>query len=156
MRQGHRTEKRLEELERQARDGADVEAGDETVFMADYGNPAAAPPATLVVVESLVLDAGTVFEIKGTTSVGRTDRNTVNIPDKPVSRRHAEVFFEQGAYRIRDLGSRNGVRVDGKRVSADGGRLADGAYIQLGPQTILEFNYLPQAPVDDKTRRYGS
>jgi VWFA-related protein len=130
---------------------------DETMFAADFGKSASAPPATLSVVESMVLDAGTTFELQGRVTVGRTDRNDVNIPDKSVSRKHGEIYFEDNAYYIRDLGSRNGLRVDQKRVSMDGTPLRDGAKIWMSPKTILKFHchaLAEKVGFDDKTKRY--
>ena len=130
---------------------------DETMFMPDFGDTAEAPPATLSVVESMTLDTGTTFELTGRVTVGRTDRNDINIPDKPVSRKHGEIYFEDGSYHIRDLGSQNGIRLDGKRVSMDGVPLQDGVEIQLGPRTILKFfcaALVQDADFDDATKHY--
>ena len=140
-----------------AQDAPPPEIEDETVFMADIGEAVNAPPATLSVVESLVLDPGTTFELTGRVTVGRTDRNDINIPDKPVSRKHGEIYFEENAYYIRDLGSRNGIRVGGKRVPMDGVRLDDGAEIRLGPKTVLQFHcsaLVQPVDFDDRTKRY--
>src|SRR5690606_33148738 len=49
--------------------------------------------------------------------IGRDDQADVRLPVKAVSRRHAEVFWSQGCWRIRDLGSTNGTIVDGERVT---------------------------------------
>lgn len=50
--------------------------------------------------------------------LGRAPDCRVRFYDPLVSRRHARVFHEDGEWRIEDLGSRNGTRVDGERVSA--------------------------------------
>lgn len=141
---------------------ADLE--DETVFMSDFGDDQRpAPPARVSVEESLVLEAGTSFDFTGRATVGRTDRNDINIPDKPVSRRHGEIYFEQGRYYIRDLGSQNGIRVDGDRIGTDGAPLEEGARIHLGPKTVLVFHGGSPAPPepddpdeldDDATKLY--
>lgn len=49
--------------------------------------------------------------------LGRAPECRVRFYDPLVSRRHARVYHEDGAWRIEDLGSRNGTRVDGERVS---------------------------------------
>lgn len=113
--------------------------GDETLFMPDVETPRADAAATLTVVESDSLRPGKIFHLSGTARVGRTAKNDIDIPDKSVSRKHAELYFENGAYHIRDLGSQNGLKVDEKRVSLGGMPLASGARIRLGPQTVLEF-----------------
>jgi VWFA-related protein len=151
------------------------EIEDETLIMADddAGDaPDPAPPATLTVVDSINLAPGTAFDLGSRSRVGRTDRNDINIPDKPVSRKHAEIYFFSGRYFVRDLGSRNGVKVNGERAYAEGVPLVDGAEIRLGPKTVLRFNCSPpvlpeeratgddddatiQNFTSDKTLRYG-
>ena len=48
--------------------------------------------------------------------VGRSSRCTVHLPDGTVSKEHAEIRREGDAWRVRDLGSRNGTRVNGRDV----------------------------------------
>ncbi len=48
--------------------------------------------------------------------IGRASSNEIPIADERASRRHAEVFFESGEWKVRDLGSRNGTLVDGKKI----------------------------------------
>jgi len=48
--------------------------------------------------------------------MGRDPAADVSLPVTAVSRRHAEVRWERGAWVVRDLGSTNGTLVDGKRV----------------------------------------
>lgn len=47
--------------------------------------------------------------------VGRASSNEIPVADDRSSRRHAEVFFDGGWY-VRDLGSRNGTFVDGRKI----------------------------------------
>ena len=123
--------------------------GDETLFMPDVEIPLTDAAATLTVVESDSLEPGKTFHFSGTTRVGRTAKNDIDIPDKSVSRKHAEIYFENDAYHIRDLGSQNGLKVDEQRVSMGGQALANGARIRLGPQTVLEFNRQGGSPEDE-------
>ena len=51
-----------------------------------------------------------------TTTIGRAAGNGIQLDDPEVSARHAEIHFSGGEFRIRDLGSRNGVRVNGQKV----------------------------------------
>ena len=137
--------------------GEDIE--DETVFMADVQDPQAMPPASVKVVESENLEPGKRFKISAITLIGRSNDNDICIPDRSVSRKHGEIFFDDGEFRIRDLGSKNGINVDGKRVLADGTTLNNGAKIQFAPKTILEFNSLAlvkEIELDDKTRIYDA
>jgi transcriptional regulator with GAF, ATPase, and Fis domain len=49
--------------------------------------------------------------------IGRASSNEIPVADERSSRRHAEVFFEAGSWKVRDLGSRNGTYVDGFKLS---------------------------------------
>jgi len=131
---------------------------DETVLMTDYQDSQAAPPAMVKVVKSESLEPGKSFKVAGITLIGRSSDNHICIPDKSVSRKHGEIYFDDGEFRIRDLGSKNGIKIDGKRVPAGGITLSSGAKIQLAPQTILEFHSIAlvkEVDLDDKTRRYN-
>ncbi|MFC1488678.1 VWA domain-containing protein [Thermodesulfobacteriota bacterium] len=131
---------------------------DETVFIPDDGDKKPHPPASLIVIESVDLSPGISFEIRGSAIIGRNSDNDIHIPDKPVSRRHAQVYFDNDTCYIRDLGSKNGVKIDGRRIPPEGVSLYDGAKIQLGPKTILEFNIVDLGlgvEPDDKTRKYS-
>jgi DNA-binding NtrC family response regulator len=48
--------------------------------------------------------------------LGRDENATIRIPTTAVSRRHAEIRLDRGRFCIRDLGSTNGVIIDGQRV----------------------------------------
>lgn len=127
--------------------------GDETLFMPDIDAASGVDgEATLTVVECDGLPPGQVFKISGTTRVGRTAKNDIDIPDKSVSRKHAEIFFENNAYHIRDLGSVNGLKVDEQRASLGGMPLTDGVHIRFSPQTVLEFNW--NAPAAEEEEVY--
>jgi pSer/pThr/pTyr-binding forkhead associated (FHA) protein len=67
--------------------------------------------------------------------LGRSREADVRVPDESISRRHAEIRHEDGAYWIVDLGSMNGTKLNGKRV--DRARLSDGDAIVLGATEIV-------------------
>jgi transcriptional regulator with GAF, ATPase, and Fis domain len=70
-------------------------------------------------------------------TLGRGGECGVVIPDDSVSRRHAELSFD-GAWRIEDLGSRNGTLIDGRRLApGEVGQLAIGSVVRLGSATAL-------------------
>ena len=48
--------------------------------------------------------------------IGRASSNEIPVADERSSRRHAEIFFDEGAWQVRDLGSRNGTFVDGLKL----------------------------------------
>jgi Protein of unknown function (DUF3662)/FHA domain len=68
--------------------------------------------------------------------IGRSHECDITIEDPNVSRRHAEVRLEDGAWWIVDLGSTNGIEVNGKRV--DRARLAPDDRVVIG-RTELTF-----------------
>ena len=51
--------------------------------------------------------------------IGREKPSDLVLPVTAVSRTHAELAWDRGAYVIRDLGSRNGVLVNGRRITSD-------------------------------------
>ena len=66
--------------------------------------------------------------------VGRSKECDVQLTDPNVSRRHAEVRQEGTAYWIVDLGSTNGIEVNGRRVKR--AKLEDGDTLTLGSTEI--------------------
>ncbi len=48
--------------------------------------------------------------------IGRASSNEIPVADERSSRRHAEIFFESGEWKVRDLGSRNGTFLDGQKL----------------------------------------
>jgi hypothetical protein len=79
------------------------------------------------------------FDLRpGATRIGRSASCAITIDDPSISREHAELVVDEGSTRIRDLGSRNGVRVNGARIAADT-TLHDGDRIGIGQQDLV-FN----------------
>lgn len=68
---------------------------------------------------TIAADSGERRELHFTRTfrIGRVDECDVCIKDEHVSRAHAEVAFENGLWRIRDLNSSNGIFVDGERTA---------------------------------------
>ena len=64
-----------------------------------------------------------VFRLENSRSlvIGRASSNEIPVADERASRRHAEVFFQNQDWFVRDLGSRNGTTVDGEKI--DGPRI---------------------------------
>jgi pSer/pThr/pTyr-binding forkhead associated (FHA) protein len=69
------------------------------------------------------------------TVIGRRHDSDLCIPLMPVSRRHCQLSYNNEALKIRDLGSRNGTLLNGKRI--DEATLKAGDYITVGPLTFL-------------------
>lgn len=64
---------------------------------------------------------------------GRDEKADIQINDQLISRRHAELRFTAPQWRLKDLGSRNGVLVNGRRIREEE-VLKDGSVIQVGGQ----------------------
>lgn len=67
-------------------------------------------------------------------TVGRQDGNTIRLTERNVSRQHARFVQAQEGYRLEDLGSYNGVTVNGLRIDEptelkDGDRIGIGDYV---------------------------
>jgi diguanylate cyclase (GGDEF)-like protein len=69
-------------------------------------------------------------------SIGRSTKNDLSIDQESISRHHAKITFEEGSFRIEDLGSTNGTFVNEERVQTRA--LGDGDQVQIG-RSILKF-----------------
>jgi pSer/pThr/pTyr-binding forkhead associated (FHA) protein len=71
------------------------------------------------------------------TSIGRDLGNDIVLNDTFVSRQHAKIHFEDEAFYLYDLASKNGTYVNEEEVSSC--RLVHGDKVQLG-RTVMTFN----------------
>jgi hypothetical protein len=71
----------------------------------------------------------------GRTSIGRASDNVVHLLDEAVSRHHAEIVPGPHGFLLRDLGSENGIYVNGERTPEH--VLHDGDVIQIGARTLV-------------------
>src|SRR5690349_6000945 len=55
--------------------------------------------------------------IRDEITIGRKEGNTIRLTERNVSRKHAKISRANNAVSIEDLGSYNGVRVNGTRIS---------------------------------------
>src|SRR6266436_1070093 len=78
------------------------------------------------------------------TTIGRSARSDVCIPDAFASRLHAEIRQEGDSYWLHDLGSANGTRLNGSNVTATLPLYAGGE-IQIG-ETRIQFEHDMQLP----------
>jgi hypothetical protein len=78
-------------------------------------------------------DMGKEYELKGSQiTIGRSSSQDIVLNDPYASRQHAEIHLVDNAYRLHDLGSKNGVFVSGRRLGEGATAwLEDGAEIQL-------------------------
>lgn len=70
-----------------------------------------------------------------TTRIGRGSESDLRIDDPGISRHHAELRRSGGDVTVVDVGSTNGVVVDGERVQQ--ARLRDGSRVVLGSTTMV-------------------
>ena len=68
--------------------------------------------------------------------IGRSSRHAIHIPDGTVSKDHAEIASRGGQFYLRDLGSRNGTRVNG-REAREPTLIEAGDHIEVGHVTLL-------------------
>ncbi len=104
------------------------------------------PKARLVSVAG-VSEIGKIHELgEGTITLGAKDGNDVVLDADGVSRFHAEIRHGDGKWHVKDLGSRNGVYVNGTK--ADGEQaLKNGQEVQIGAAR-LRFE-VPGKPAPD-------
>ena len=103
--------------------------------------PEAPPPEAEREVVTLTV-AGRTHEVtKPSVILGRSREADVRVADVNVSRKHAELRQEDAGYWIVDLGSTNGLEVNGKRTGRS--RVRDGDRITMGSTEIVFGRALP-------------
>src|SRR5438477_11110573 len=70
------------------------------------------------------------------TTIGRSARSDVCIPDAFASRLHAEVRHEGESYMLHDLGSANGTKYNGVPLTAPS-PLTSGSEVQIGETKVV-------------------
>ncbi len=88
------------------------------------------------------LDPGTTY------TLGRSATNAIVLKDDLCSRDHAEVAFIAGKWRVRDLGSLNGTRVNNVRIEGER-ELAPSDELHVGRTHLVfveDMNQLPDLP----------
>ena len=106
--------------------------------------------ASLVVIGGIDLGCSFPLSTTESTVLGRDNDCEGIIHDDGISKRHAEVVFDnRERYIIRDLGSTNGIYVDGHKIQQH--VLKDGDKILIGRRTILKF--MLQDPVEMEFQR---
>ena len=70
-----------------------------------------------------------------TISIGRAPQSDIHLPQSAVSRHHANIVFGPEGYKIVDMGSPNGILVNGQRVKEH--ILADGDVVQVGIEKLI-------------------
>jgi transcriptional regulator with GAF, ATPase, and Fis domain len=108
--------------------GADVEVATRAVQT----------PETSVGIQALVLSGkskGTSLRVGERLRIGKAPDNELVLLDDTVSRHHCELLRAEGGVLVRDLGSTNGTRVQGAKVSE--AVVQPGAVLQVGEVEIV-------------------
>jgi hypothetical protein len=83
------------------------------------------------------------------TVIGRGSDADITIPDTGTSRKHVEILWDGERAMVRDLGSTNGTKLNGRKVSE--APLAPDSTVTIG-RTDIVFRVVPQTVADDATR----
>ncbi|MSQ96036.1 MAG: FHA domain-containing protein [Gemmataceae bacterium] len=82
-------------------------------------------------------------------TVGRANTNRIVLKDELASRDHAEVYFAEDRWRLRDLKSLNGTRINGDVLDSEW-ELSAGDEFQIGKSRFIfvqQIDELPQVPM---------
>jgi len=83
------------------------------------------------------MNKGEEYELSsGCNTIGRNENNTICVFDKKASRHHCKVIYENGALRVEDLNSTNGLKVNNNYVEGSM-PLKVGDHIRLGQTVFL-------------------
>lgn len=69
--------------------------------------------------------------------IGRDPSAEIRIDDPSMSRRHASVLLRGATVELRDLGSRNGVHVNGTRIGEGGVAIHPDDQVTVGPASLM-------------------
>ena len=116
------------------------------------GPPVCTAAAALVCVAGA--DAGRVFFLAGPgAEVGRSPACAIQLGDAAVSRRHLQLLRDRGGtHRVRDLGSRNRTRCNGRWLRS-GRLLADGDVLAVGRSLLHYRRELPEPNAEAEGQR---
>ncbi len=87
-------------------------------------------------------------------TIGRQEGNTIRLTERNVSRRHARLLRQNGSILVEDLGSYNGIRINGDRIQGQV-QVNEGDLIQIGDYDLAvqrEADALAAAKEHDKTQ----
>jgi pSer/pThr/pTyr-binding forkhead associated (FHA) protein len=88
------------------------------------------------------------------TVIGRRHTCDLCIPLESVSRRHCQLSCDNGVFKIRDLDSRNGTYINGKRVKEAAIKAGDS--IKIGPlRFVLRIDGQPQTTAEAASSAQG-
>jgi diguanylate cyclase (GGDEF)-like protein len=144
----------VNEKNRKPRHSAELTLQIESSTMAERMRGQGDRAATLVVIGGI--DVGnTIPLVRDSVVLGRDPECDGILRDDGISRKHAEVVRDKtGDFVVRDLGSTNGIFVDGERVAQH--RLRDGDKVLLGRRTVLKFSMQDEIETAFQQQMYSS
>jgi pSer/pThr/pTyr-binding forkhead associated (FHA) protein len=74
--------------------------------------------------------------VRDEVSIGRKEGNTIRLTERNISREHCRIQRSNGSFSIRDLGSYNGVVLNGQRIDGES-PIKPGDEIRVGDYTLL-------------------
>ena len=77
-------------------------------------------------------------------TIGRAPDNAIQLDHRTVSRKHCEIALSNNVFIVTDLGSSNGTKINGNRITHD--RLVQGSVLSIGN---LQFKFEQSAPAND-------
>src|SRR5205823_17519 len=78
-------------------------------------------------------------------TIGRQEGNTIRLTERNVSRRHARLMRSNGSVLVEDLGSYNGIRINGEKIAGQV-PVNDGDLIQIGDYDLaVQHDQVAQA-----------
>ena len=92
------------------------------------------------------------METSARVSVGRSSSNRLVLADPKCSRQHCEFFHRDGQWFVRDLDSRNGLTVNGRRVVEEHA-LTVGETVGVGACSLVYTDQEPRDPGADVTHK---
>jgi len=100
--------------------------------------PAALPTLVVVTPGATGLRPGETFLVPPEVDIGRDAAAGIVLADPSISLRHARIVRGPRGWRVADLGSTNGTRVNGRLVDSAGAPLRGGEQIAVGV-VVLRF-----------------
>ena len=136
--------------------------GDATQLMSPGKAPALPPPLAddfadgrtiLVPLGALIAESGVlaqkVYQLGAVNYLGRGEDNQIQITSPGVSRKHAVISAVASEFQLKDLGSQNGVLVNGQRVTER--KLADNDRIEIADVAMTFRSPWPVRMTSDAT-----
>ena len=90
---------------------------------------------------------------RGATVIGRGTDADITVNDASISRKHVELAWDGTRAQARDLGSTNGSRLDGSRLTVSG--IESGSVIEMGSTRVV-FHVVPEAQPSGTVRAGAS